>query len=181
MERNTGPSRLQATLIILACVACVVVIVFLKTASDRRSPLRTADAASDAGQTVPADTAAPVAVPDVRVDTTVLPATPDTVPPAPADSIGKDTRPAREAGRQDGYLAAEDDAQNDRPRASYDDTNTFPTPSEQHAYKRGYAEGYARGLAVATSHHAPQSPDDQPDEAPDADEAPKLPSPPHAR
>lgn len=169
MERNTGPSRLQATLIILSCVACVVVIVFLKTASDRRSPLRTAAAAPAATSATPADSAAPVAVPDVSVDSTALPLTPDTVPPAPADSIGKDTRPALEAGRQDGYLAAEDDARNDRPHASYDDTNTFPTRSEQHAYKRGYAEGYTRGLAAAAAHHAPQPAEEPPAEASDDD------------
>lgn len=151
MEKKNGPSRLEATLIILGCIVCIVGIVFLKTASDSRSPAYAKINPKVAARRAAADSASNVAVPNVNLDSTVMPLTPDTIPPAPADSIGKDTRPALEAGRQDGFLAGEDDAHNDRPHASYDDTNTFSSAAEQQAYKHGYAEGYAEGLEAGAS------------------------------
>lgn len=146
MEKKNGPSRLEATLIVLGCLVCIVAIVLLKTASDRRSPMYAKINPEVAREQAALDSATNVAVPDTRVDSTVLPTTPDTIPAAPADSIGKDTRPALDAGRQDGFLAGEDDARNAHPHATFDDTNTFPSREEQAAYKKGYAEGYAEGL-----------------------------------
>lgn len=166
MEKKNSPSRLEATLIILGCVACIVVIVFLKTASDRRSPMYAKINPEAARARAATDSAANVAVPDVRVDSTVIPITPDTIPPAPADSIGKDTRPALEAGKQDGFLAGEDDARNAHPRATYDDTNTFPSQAEQKAYKKGYAEGYANGLEAGKALRNEEVKAEQRDEEP---------------
>lgn len=151
MERKNGPSRFEATLIILGCIVCIVGIVFLKTASDSRSPVYAKIDPVVAAKIAAADSVSNVAVPNVSLDSTVIPLTPDTVPPAPADSIGKDTRPAHEAGLQDGFLAGEDDAHNERPHASYDDTNTFSSAAEQQAYKHGYAEGYAEGLEAGAA------------------------------
>ncbi|MBR1594275.1 MAG: hypothetical protein IJ684_07130 [Bacteroidales bacterium] len=131
-----------------ALVVCAL-IGFMKLKSDEQSPV-IAEAVAQAERAADADTTtAPIAVPDTTVDLTVLPALPDTLPAAPPDSIGIDARSPLTAGHEDGLLAgAYDRRYGSEYGISYDDTNTFPTADEQHAYSEGYREGYAEGYRL---------------------------------
>lgn len=147
-----------------ALIVCVL-IGFIKLKSDEHSPI-VAQVAAQRQQAVQPDTvAAPIAVPDTTVDLTVLPAMPDTLPAAPPDSIGIDARSPLTAGHEDGLLAgAYDRRQGSEYGISYDDTNTFPHPTDQSAYAEGYREGYAEGYRTAGAHplegKRPQAHDD---------------------
>jgi len=147
MEKKNGPSLLQGSLIILACLVSVSIIIFLKMKSDLRSPVYIQTHPEAAAAMRIADSVANVAVPDTTITPDALPHVPDTVAAAPPDSIGIDFRPASEAGREDGLAAGREDGRHGVLRATFDQTSTFPTEPERKAYAEAYIEGYAQGYA----------------------------------
>lgn len=134
-DNNNGALRHLIWAIVVG-IAMTVVIVFSKSAS------------TGGEKTAPTvrDTASAIAVPDITVSPDVLPAEPETILVALPDTIGKDKRPAAEAGYEDGYLSGMDDGATGNERATYDETNSFPTPRERAAYVENYRKGYADGL-----------------------------------
>lgn len=137
MKEKDKRSKLQVVLLILAGVAIVGGIIFMKTAADR-------PVASDAdGQQTHTKA---VAIPDTSTHATDMQLPSETISVAMPDTIGKDKRPAYEAGYEDGYLSGIDDGSQGAERATYDESNTFPTTAEQSSYVRGYREGYAKGF-----------------------------------
>lgn len=170
-KKKNAPTRLQAALVVGGSLLCIAAIVFLKTAADNNSPAHAkvmAEAVRAAENR--SDSTADMAIPDTVGDISALPAMPDSVPPAMPDSVGRDTRSASNAGREDGFLAGSYDASQGAHRASFDDTNTFPTPAEQRAYEAAYREGYEHGYAEARA-QAESGPPASEAEAPRTDAA----------
>lgn len=96
----------------------------------------------------------PIAHPDTLGDPTAMPVVADTAASTTlADTlVGKDSRPANEAGFEDGYLDGMDDGALGQERASYDESSAFPTETERQRYKETYAEGYAKGFEDGVHH-----------------------------
>ena len=115
----------------------VVGIVFLKTAVPN----------SAFHNKAMVDSLLTIAIPDTAAPADILPLQPETVSVALPDTIGKDKRPAAEAGYEDGYNGGREDRRNKTPRVSYDESSTFPTPRERQAYAEAYRRGYEHGLA----------------------------------
>lgn len=149
-EPSAANIGMRLLIIGLPTLALIAIIGFMKLKSDEHMPasvLAAVKAPTSSAPTVPEDTAkAPIAIPDTTIDQTILPVIPDTLPAAPPDSVGVDERSPLTAGHEDGHLAgAYDRGAGNEYGISYDDTNTYPTPAEQHAYSDGYREGYAVG------------------------------------
>lgn len=117
-------------------IAMIVVIVFSKSAST----------GGDEGAKQVRDSLSRMAVPDTTFSADILPAEPETILVAMPDTIGKDKRPADEAGYEDGYLSGMDDGATGNENATYDETNSFPTQRERDIYVENYRKGYADGL-----------------------------------
>lgn len=124
---------------LLVAFLLVAAIVALKTASgglysgnpDASDSLRQAPIASP-------DTTLASDVPQVESETFV----------SPADSISVDTRPADDAGYEDGYLQGMDDgALGLEKRAGYDESSAFPSARQRQQYAEAYREGYEKGFA----------------------------------
>lgn len=136
-KKNINP-RL-ALLLILVAVALVALIIFLKT--------RTGAANGQDGQD---STAVNVAVPDtslapdvrevVAPDSTVT-SVPDTL------SVEADTRPADEAGAEDGYWDGYHDGVAGTEQARYDTSSNYNRPAQRDLYASNYEESYSRGYA----------------------------------
>ena len=137
MNKKNSDIRLRSLLFLLLGISVALAIIFLKKASEK-----TADD--------PADYILPKAsspsAPDMTMDTAFLTAPAETISIALPDTIGKDKRPAAEAGFEDGYLSGMDDGAIGEERASYDESNNLPTRTEREAYVKGYREGYAKGF-----------------------------------
>ena len=152
-EKNNAPSAANVgiRLLIIGIPALLIVgaIGFMKLKSDERSPIAPQIAAVAAGNKEADTLSLPIAVPDTTIEQGILPILPDTLPAAPADSIGVDERSPLTAGHEDGYLAgAYDRSHSWEYGISYDDTNTFPTLEEQASYAEGYRDGYAEGYGT---------------------------------
>lgn len=165
MEKKNGPSPLQGSLIILACLVSIGIIIFLKMKSDQRSPIYAQTHPEAAAALRAADSVKNVAVPDTTITPDAMPHVPDTVAAAPPDSIGTDFRPAAEAGHEDGLIAGREDGRHGVLRATFDQSSTFPTEAERQAYAAAYNEGYERGYAEGLRHLGEKKP-----EAEDGDE-----------
>lgn len=136
-KKNINP-RL-ALLLILVAVALVALIIFLKT--------RTGAANGQDGQD---STAVNVAVPDtslapdvrevVAPDSTVT-SVPDTL------SVEADTRPADEAGAEDGYWDGYHDGVAGTEQSRYDTSSNYNRPAQRDLYASNYEESYSRGYA----------------------------------
>lgn len=136
-KKNINP-RL-ALLLILVAVALVALIIFLKT--------RTGAANGQGGQD---STAVNVAVPDtslapdvrevVAPDSTVT-CQPDTL------SVEADTRPADEAGAEDGYWDGYHDGVAGTEQSRYDTSSNYNRPAQRDLYATNYEESYSRGYA----------------------------------
>lgn len=154
-RNNTQPTAsLSARVLIVALPALIFVVLigYLKLKSDERSPIAPQIIAAAEGTKESDTLSLPIAIPDTTIAHDVLPILPDTLPAAPADSIGVDERLPLTAGREDGFLAgAYDRSHNWEYGISYDDTNTFPTHEEQASYSEGYRDGYAEGYSAKHS------------------------------
>lgn len=161
MEKKNGPSLLQGSLIVLACLVSVCLIVFLKMKSDQRSPIYAQTHPEAAAAIRAADSVENVAVPDTTITPDAMPHVPDTVAAAPPDSIGTDFRPAAEAGREDGLIAGREDGRHGVLRATFDQSSTFPTETQRQAYAAAYAEGYNQGYAEGLKHLGENNADEE--------------------
>lgn len=131
-ERNT--STIVLTLLVGALL--VLGIVFLKTSVSETS----------ARHAAMVDSLLTIAIPDTAAPTDMLALQPETVSVALPDTIGKDKRPAAEAGYEDGYRSGREDRLAKTPQATYDESSTFPTLREREAYAEAYRRGYEQGL-----------------------------------
>lgn len=152
-EKNNAPSAanigVRLLIIGLPALIFVGVIGYMKLKSDERSPIAPQVIAAAERSEKPDTMPLPIAVPDTTIEQGILPILPDTLPAAPADSIGVDERTPHTAGREDGFLAGVYDREHVMEYGiSYDDTNTFPTDEEQAQYSEGYRDGYAEGYGV---------------------------------
>jgi hypothetical protein len=98
------------------------------------------------------DTLGNMAVPDTTSPADVSPLVGDTVVSAPADTKGRDPRPADEAGEEDGYWTGLYDGTAGRERSEADVESNFPTQRERDSYAASYAEGYRRGYEEGSRH-----------------------------
>lgn len=132
-ERNTS------TIIVALLVGALLVsgIIFLKTSTS----------ATSAQSSAVVDSLLTIAIPDTAAPADMLVMPPETISVALPDTIGKDKRPAAEAGYEDGYNGGREDRRNKTPQASYDESSTFPTQRERQAYAEAYRRGYEQGLA----------------------------------
>ena len=64
---------------------------------------------------------------------------------APADDIGRDNRPADEAGEEDGYWDGYYDGIAGQENKPHDVTPAYSSRSQRETYRASYATGYARG------------------------------------
>lgn len=134
------PTENKATFFFFLLLAILAVggIIYLKSLSD----------SSEDNQALSSEAIGnlPIAVPDTGLLSPDVLETAETLIVAMPDTIGKDKRPAYEAGYEDGYFSGMDDGSQNAERASYDDSNSFPTPAEHTAYTKGYSEGYEKGF-----------------------------------
>lgn len=138
MKQNKNDRSISSIIAILLVGGLMVVgIVFLKTAVPN----------SAFHNKAMVDSLLTIAIPDTAAPADILPLQPETVSVALPDTIGKDKRPADEAGYEDGYNGGREDRRNKTPRVSYDESSTFPTPRERQAYAEAYHRGYEHGLA----------------------------------
>ena len=135
------PTENKAAFIFIVLLALLAIggIIYLKSLSDS-----TEDSKAFSAET---NGELPIAVPDTGLLVSDVLETTETLIVAMPDTIGKDKRPAYEAGYEDGYFSGMDDGSQNAERASYDDSNSFPSPTEQAAYTKGYSEGYAKGFS----------------------------------
>ncbi len=137
MKRNhIGNNR--RLLFVLSLAAILAAIICLKSNSPKTTTDNTGAGADSTG-------ARAVAVPDTSVTKDVMPAITETPAPAASDSVGRDTRPADEAGAEDGYWNGYYDGVAGREADEHDVTSSFPTQKEREAYATNYTENYSRG------------------------------------
>lgn len=136
-------------LFLLIAVALIGGVVSLKIMTGRSDSEKQGDS-SDA-----VDSNGRVAVPDTSVAPGTLPVVPDTVT-APSDSVGRDPRPADEAGAEDGYWNGYYDGVAGKEMTENDVESNFPTPEQRKTYAENYAEGYARGYAEGSKGNKPE-------------------------
>lgn len=140
---NNSPQQKRAILplifIIVAGVALVCTIIFLKRGSDR--PLMPDGTFSDSLNRT--------AIPDTTTDNSAA----ENSGTAPMDSMTMDLRVPSDAGYEDGYWAGYDDGASEHGdngtsyyKASYDDTSKFPNAAQRLNYKNQYVKGYEEGF-----------------------------------
>ena len=149
--RHSNPDRLRALLFFLAAVLLFGAIVLLKRGTGTRLPAAASDTVAPAAVARP-DTSVTAEVKDII-------AAPDTVAAAPADSIGRDRRPADEAGAEDGYWDGYHDGIARREPDDGDVSSRFPTARERAAYAENYTENYHRGYREGRRGEPSPSPD----------------------
>lgn len=96
-----------------------------------------------------------IATPDTTTSETTIPDISDTTIQAASELVGRDTRPADEAGAEDGYWNGYHDGATGGTRNEYDDTSDFPTAAERSTYAENYHEGYERGYREGLSGEQP--------------------------
>ena len=137
--KNKGPEKkVPALLFLLFSLLAVGGIVYLKSLSETD-----AEGSLSAAENVEK---LPIATPYTGSLSSEMQEQAETLMVALPDTIGKDKRPPYEAGYEDGYFSGMDDGFQNAERASYDDSNSFPSPAERTAYTHGYSEGYAKGF-----------------------------------
>lgn len=96
-----------------------------------------------------------VAVPDTTTAVEYTSIVEDTmVYVAAGDSVGIDTRPAMEAGDEDGYWDGWYDGAEKKNKLRYDESSAFPSKEDKETYARYYREGYEKGYKEAVSKSA---------------------------
>ena len=136
-------------LFVLIAVALIGGVVSLKILTGRTDSEKSSTSSDSAGGS------GPVAVPDTSVVPGTLPVVPDTVI-APSDSVGRDPRPADEAGAEDGYWNGYYDGVAGKEMTENDVESKFPTAEQRKTYAENYAEGYARGYAEGSKGGKPE-------------------------
>jgi hypothetical protein len=137
--RNKGPEKkTPVILFLLFSLLTVGGIVYLKSLSETE-----AEGSLSSAENVEK---LPIATPYTGSVSSEMQEHPETLMVALPDTIGKDKRPPYEAGYEDGYFNGMDDGSQNAERASYDDSNSFPSPEERTAYAKGYSEGYTKGF-----------------------------------
>lgn len=129
-------NRKLAFLFIVVIGAILYGIVYLK--NNAHVP----DEDADADTTAERDN---VAIPDTTIAPDLRPAVTDTVVATQPDSVGRDPRPADEAGAEDGYWNGYYDGVAGREMTEHDVSSSFPTREERDTYAINYTEGYSRG------------------------------------
>jgi len=142
---NRPRRSLQALIFLLISILLVIGIIYMKHTSASPIP-------QGSGDTDLLNLQHPVAVPDTTTAPGILPATADSVAPSvlPDTVLGRDKRPAYEAGYEDGYAAGCDDGAAQAKRDTYDESNSFSSKSDKDSYVRGYREGYEKGYTDGT-------------------------------
>lgn len=93
-----------------------------------------------------------IAVPDTTTTTEITSVVEDTVSyVAVSDSVGVDTRPAMEAGDEDGYWDGWYDGAENKKNERYDESCAFITKEDKDTYAEYYREGYEKGFKEALS------------------------------
>lgn len=136
---KSGNNRQKALLFLIFFVATCAAIFYFKTASD--NPV------SDVGKGNDAAASGPMAKPDTTVSSDIRQDITDSVSIAAPDTLERDTRPADEAGAEDGYWDGYYDGTAGRPMNEHDTSSNFPTQKERQVYAENYSEGYKRGYA----------------------------------
>lgn len=139
MKKNNSPLRGgNVWLFILIIAAALALILWLKYSAAKPGD----EAADNAGN---GQAALSVAVPDTSVAPGTLPAVSDSITIAPADDIGRDNRPADEAGEEDGYWDGYYDGIAGQENKPHDVSPAYSSRSQRETYRDSYATGYARG------------------------------------
>lgn len=141
-SNNNGSNVLIALLIAVPIVA--VIIYFKLNADDgvEEDALKTENTQSAIKVAVP-DTTTTVEYSTVVEDTTVYVAT--------SDSVGVDTRPAMEAGDEDGYWDGWYDGADLKEKQRYDESSAYASAEDRETYAQYYREGYEKGYKEAAS------------------------------
>ncbi|GAY29549.1 hypothetical protein [Prevotella sp. MGM2] len=139
MPKNTI-NKTGALLFLLTITAVVAIIVFLKNGSGDEMPVSADSLSSDSRAIARPDTTIASEISDII-------STPDTIAAAPPDSIGRDKRPAGEAGAEDGYWDGYYDGVAAKSPNPDNVSSNFPTIGERAVYAKNYAENYDRGYA----------------------------------
>lgn len=137
MPKNTI-NKTGALLFLLTITAVVAIIVFLKNGSGDEMPVSADSLSSDSRAIARPDTTIASEISDII-------STPDTIAAAPPDSIGRDKRPAGEAGAEDGYWDGYYDGVAAKSPNPDNVSSNFPTIGERAVYAKNYAENYDRG------------------------------------
>ena len=139
MKKNNFPLHgSNVRLFILMLAAALALILGLKYSA--------AKPGGEAADNADAERAAlPVAIPDTSVAPGTLPAVAESITIAPADDIGRDNRPADEAGEEDGYWDGYYDGIAGQENKPHDVTPAYSSRSQRETYRASYATGYARG------------------------------------
>ena len=140
MKKNNSPLHgSNVWLFILMLAAALALILWLKYSA--------AKPGGEAADNADAERAAlPVAIPDTSVAPGTLPAVAESITIAPADDIGRDNRPADEAGEEDGYWDGYYDGSQGRDNnAESLSAPPYTTAVARDTYAANYREGYRRG------------------------------------
>lgn len=136
--QKTHKNLLTVTLSAVAFLLVVAGVAYLKTES---TGLAT-DALDRGGRR----DAPSIATPDTTLATDALPTANYTTQPLPTDSVGQDTRPADEAGAEDGYWSGYYDGVAGTENAQHDLGSAYADTLQRAQYAENYTEGYARGF-----------------------------------
>ena len=145
-DSNNNAGRVLLALLI--AVPVIAAIVYLKIETDDvvvEEPMEELKAVEEYDVAIP-DTTTTTDFPVVEEDTTVY--------VAPNDSVGVDTRPAMEAGDEDGYWDGWYDGAEKKKKQRYDESSAFSLKEDKDTYAKYYREGYEKGYREAASGRA---------------------------
>ena len=141
-SNNNGRSVLVALFIAVPVVA--VIIYFKLNADDGvEDTLFESDKNVIEQKVAVPDTSTTVEYTSIVEDTTVY--------VAASDSVGVDTRPAMEAGDEDGYWDGWYDGAEKKEKQRYDESSAFASKEDKATYAKYYREGYEKGYKEAVS------------------------------
>ena len=91
-----------------------------------------------------------IAVPDTTITAEITPVEEETIVyVATNDSVGVDTRPAMEAGDEDGYWDGWYDGADKKKKQRYDESCAYSSTTDKDTYAKYYREGYEKGYREA--------------------------------
>lgn len=149
-DYNNGATK--TVWVLPVCILVVAAIVYFKIKSDEASLVHQQLKENHLTENI--------AVPDTTVATDALVLPDESISIAVPDSVGIDTRPAMEAGDEDGYWDGWYDGAETMERQRYDESCNFSSPSDRQVYAQSYREGYEKGFEEAVSRRKQQAPTD---------------------